>query len=82
MKVTGARGYTVLRAVLVEVRGRRGYTQAELAARLKWSQSKVAKIEVGLAGIDPVECAAWGRACGMTVRAFFLLLARRLEAGV
>ena len=79
MKTLRSRGHRALLAVLVEVRGKAGLTQSELAARLRWPQSRVAKIEVGERRIDPVECAAWAKGCRMTSRAFFLLFSGMLE---
>lgn len=40
--------------------------QVEMARRMRLSQSQVAKIESGDRRLDPVEFAAWCRACGMT----------------
>lgn len=82
MKTLRSRGHRVLLAVLVEVRRKAGLTQTELARRLKVPQSRVAKIEVGERRIDPVECAAWAKGCGMTPKAFFLLFSRALDRKV
>lgn len=79
MKTLRSRGHRALLAVLVEVRRKAGLTQTQLAGRLRWPQSRVAKVEVGERRIDPVECAAWAKGCGMTPRAFFSLFSRRLE---
>lgn len=79
MKTLRSRGHRVLQAVLVEVRRKAELTQTQLAGRLRWQQSRVAKIEVGERRIDPVECAAWAKGCEMTPRAFFSLFSRRLE---
>jgi transcriptional regulator with XRE-family HTH domain len=79
LKTLRSRGHRVLLAVLVEVRRKGGLTQTELGGRLKWPQSRVAKVEGGERRIDPVECAAWAKACGITPRAFFLLFSRTLE---
>lgn len=40
--------------------------QVEMARRMRLSQSQVAKIESGDRRIDPVEFAAWCRACGIS----------------
>jgi hypothetical protein len=79
LKTLRSRGHRVLLACLVAARVKAGLTQARLAGRLKWPQSRVAKIEVGERRIDPVECAAWAKGCGMTPRAFFVLFSRTLE---
>ena len=79
MNTLRSRGHRVLLAVLVQVRRKAGLTQTQLANRLRWQQSRVAKIEVGERRIDPVECAAWAKGCGMTPRAFFVLFSKALE---
>ncbi len=71
MKTLRSRGHRVLLAVLVDVRREAGLTQRGLAARLKLPQSYVSKIETGERRIDPVECAAWARACGVDPADFF-----------
>lgn len=71
MKTLRSRGHRVLLAVLVEVRQQAGLTQRILAARLKLPQSFVSKIETGERRIDPIECAAWARACNLEPGDFF-----------
>lgn len=66
-------------AVLVEVRHTAGLTQRQLAERLELPRSHVSKIESGERRIDPVECADWARACGMTPREFFSRFAKALD---
>jgi Helix-turn-helix len=79
LKTLHGRGYRSLVVVLIEVRKRAGLTQIQLAGRLWWPQSRVAKVEVGYRRIDPVECAAWAKGCGMTPKAFFIRFAAALE---
>lgn len=78
-KTLWGRGRRVLRAVLAETRAKSGLSQRELAELLRWPRSRVAKIETGEQGIDPVECAAWAKACGVAPRTFFGLFCRALE---
>ena len=68
-----------LSAVLAHIRSEHRLTQEQLGERLKRPQSYVWKIENGERGIDPVECAAWARACGITPRVFFNRFAETLE---
>jgi transcriptional regulator with XRE-family HTH domain len=66
-------------AVLVEVRREAGFTQRDLAARLKLPQSYVSKIETAERRIDPVECREWARACGITPKAFWAKLEAAMD---
>ena len=74
-----SRGHGALLAVMVEARKKAGYTQRQLGALLKRPQSYVGKIERGERDVNPMECAAWARACGVTPRAFFNRFAAALE---
>lgn len=56
--------YRRLCAQLKAIRENAGLTQRELAAKLKWSPSQVAKSETGGRRIDPVELKEWCQACG------------------
>ena len=78
-KTLRSRGHRVLLAVLIETRKKAGLTQQQLADRLRLDQSAVARIETGDRRIDPVECTAWGKACGMKGKAFLGLIGRRLD---
>ena len=71
MKTLRSRGHRVLLAVLVDVRREAGLTQRGLAGRLRLPQSYVSKIETGERRIDPVECAAWAKACNVEPGEFF-----------
>ena len=82
MKTLRSSGHRALLTTLIDARRDAGLTQAQLAVRLKRSQSYVGKIEVGERGIDPVECATWARACGITPRVFFNRFSDALERKV
>lgn len=82
MKTLRSRGHRALLTTLIDARRDAGLTQAQLAERLKRSQSYVGKIEVGERGIDPVECADWARACGIAPRVFFNRFADALDRKV
>ena len=71
MKTLRSQGHRVLLAVLAEARREAGMTQRQLAARLKLPRSYVSKVETGERRIDPVECVAWARACGLDPAEFF-----------
>jgi transcriptional regulator with XRE-family HTH domain len=71
LKTLRSRGHRVLQAILVEARQEAGMTQRELAARLKLPRSYVSKVETGERRIDPIECVAWARACGLEPAEFF-----------
>ena len=78
-KTIGSRRQRVLLAILVGIREKAGLTQRDLAERLKWPRSKVAKIETGEQRIDAIECIIWAKGCEVRPQAFFLLLCRTLE---
>lgn len=71
-----------MRDVLVEVRYLAGLSQRALARQLNRPQSFVSKIESGERGIDPLECIAWAKACGMPPLEFFARLLTRLDRRV
>lgn len=77
-KTLRSRGHRVLLAVLVEVREQAGLTQRALATRLKVPHSYPSKVETGERRIDPIECIAWARACGLEPTELF----GRLIAGI
>lgn len=79
MKTLRSRGHRELQAILVNARQKAGLTQRQLADRMKRPQSYVWKIENGERSIDPVECAAWARGCGLTPKALFVEFAEALE---
>jgi transcriptional regulator with XRE-family HTH domain len=78
-KPTRSRGYGLLLALLADVRHEAGFTQRELAERLKTPRSMVSKVETGERRIDPMECAEWAQACGVKPQLFFTRFARALE---
>jgi transcriptional regulator with XRE-family HTH domain len=82
LKTLRSRGHRALLSVLIDARRKAGLTQQALGEALKHPQSYVGKVETGERGIDPVECAAWARACGMTPREFFVRFAQALERKV
>ena len=55
--------YRKLCKQLKSIRENAGLTQRELALKMKWSPSQVAKTETGERRIDPVELKDWCRAC-------------------
>ena len=71
MKTLRSRGHRALLAVLSDVRREAGLTQRALAGRLKLSHSYPSKVETGERRIDPVECVAWAKACGVDPDKFF-----------
>lgn len=78
-KTLRSRGHRELRTILIDMREQANLTQRQLAPRLGKPQSYVWKIENGERGIDPVECAAWARACGVDPRVFFNRFADALD---
>lgn len=78
-KPVRSRGYGALLNVLIEVRHEAGFTQRQLAERLKVPRSVVSKVESGERRIDPMECAEWAVACGAKPQAFFTRFTRTLE---
>ncbi len=50
--------------LLRRMREAAGFTQRDLAERLKMHNTMVHRSEIGDRRIDPVEFAAWCRACG------------------
>lgn len=79
MKTLRSRGHRALLTILVDLRVQAGLTQRQLAERLNWPQPRVANVERGERRIDPVECAAWAKACGKTPQRLFLMFTRALE---
>src|SRR5262249_54365958 len=71
LKTLRSRGHRVLLAVLAEVRQEPGPTLRALATRLKMPHSYPSKVETGERRIDPVECMAWAKACGLDPVDFF-----------
>lgn len=57
-------------AELVATRERAGITQRELAKRTGWSQSQIAKHELGSRRMDVVELTVFCRACGEELEEF------------
>lgn len=62
--------YDRFRQVLRGARKDRGVTQAELADRLGWTQTKVSKCERGERRLDIVETRRWCMALGLTLNDF------------
>lgn len=69
--------YRVLRAELRKIRGERGFSQRDLAARLGVPHSWVAKVENGERRIDLVEFCWFVSACGSDPLVVFEDLLRR-----
>lgn len=80
MKTLRSPAHAALRAVLKQARRDGALTQDELADRLGWIQSRVAKIETGERRVDPVELVAWAKGCGIRPKALFALFVEKLEA--
>jgi Helix-turn-helix. len=66
----------------MEARNGAGLTQRGLGELLKRPHTYVAKIEGGERGIDPIECIAWAKACGVSPREFYERLLTRLDRRV
>ena len=62
MKTLRSRRHRALSAALVNARKRAGFSQQELASRLKTSQTVIARIESGERRVDVVEFIDLGRA--------------------
>lgn len=73
------RGHRVLIDLLIELREAAGLTQEQLAGRLKRNQRYVSRIESGDQIPDPLECRAWGVACGRSGWALWWRLETRLK---
>lgn len=71
--------YLDLIGALVQARTQAKMSQRQLARYLKQPASYIGKIERGERRIDPVECAAWAKGCGMAPMALFVLFSQRLE---
>ena len=57
--------YKKMCAMLRNMREEAGLTQRDLAKKLKMHNTMVHRSEIGDRRIDPVEFAAWCRACGV-----------------
>ena len=57
--------YEAMLPLLRELRKEAGLTQRALAPSLKLDHTQIAKSEVGIRRIDPVEFARWAKACGV-----------------
>ena len=79
MRTIRTRGARVLTDILVELRRRKGLTQAQLAGLLKRTQSYIDRIESGQQIPDPLECREWAAACGITGWGFWWRLETRLK---
>jgi transcriptional regulator with XRE-family HTH domain len=60
-----AQRYQLLPKMLVKLREQAGLTQRELATKLKMSQPRVHKSEVGERRVDVAEFMDWCLACGV-----------------
>ena len=78
-KTLWSRGYGLLVELLADVREEQGLNQRQLAELLKKPRSYVSKVERGERKVDPMECAEWARACGLTPKMFFVRFARAIE---
>jgi transcriptional regulator with XRE-family HTH domain len=72
--------YGALRAELSKMRKTAGFSQRELAARLRVPHSWVAKVESGERRIDLVEFCWFASACGADPLAIFEGLLRRTQS--
>lgn len=54
-----------LRKALIEARKKADFTQAQLADRLGWNQSKVCNMETTASHLRVLDVAAWAQACGV-----------------
>ena len=66
-KSTFSREYKVLCRILRDARQAAGMTQAELAARLRETQSEISKFERGERRIDLVQLGWWCKALGCSL---------------
>lgn len=57
--------YRKMCAMLVAMRQGAGLTQRDLAGKIRMHNTMVHRSEIGDRRIDPVEFAAWCRACGV-----------------
>ena len=71
-----AEPYRRFAAELVATRERAGITQRELAKRTGWSQSQVAKHELGAQRMDVIELGLFCQACGESLEEFVRRLPR------
>ncbi len=72
----GSEAYRRFAAELIATRERVGITQRDLAKRTGWSQSQIAKHELGTRRMDVVELGIFCQACGVSLEKFV----RRLRA--
>ena len=70
MVALGSEAYGRLVVELIATRERAGITQRELAKRTGWSQSQVAKHELGVRRMDVVELGIFCQACGEPLEEF------------
>lgn len=72
--------YDALLECLVEARRQAGLTQAELAQRMKRTQSFVSGAELGERRLDLLQCDDLARACGLTLPELALRVDKALTA--
>jgi transcriptional regulator with XRE-family HTH domain len=80
-KSTFTHEYRVFCRVLKECRGRASITQAELARKLKETQSEISKFERGERRLDLVQLRRWCRALGISLSEFVALFEAGLPRG-
>ena len=78
LKTIYSRENRLLLKLLREVRTARGFTQADIAKRMKMRQTDVSKVETGVRRIDFVELRHWLIALDLDMAAFVDEFERRL----
>lgn len=63
--------------MLVEARKDAGLTQAEVAKRIDWTQTKLSKVERGIRRLDVVEFLQFSEAIGFNALEFIANLRRK-----
>jgi transcriptional regulator with XRE-family HTH domain len=71
-----SRRHVALIAVLIEARKQAGFTQRQMATKMRVSQTFVASIESGLRRVDVVEFMDWARALDRDPVELFARVAR------
>jgi transcriptional regulator with XRE-family HTH domain len=64
-------GHKALVAAFIEARQNAKMTQMELAKKLGWKQSLIARVESGQRRIDAMDIVLWGKAVGIDPRELF-----------
>jgi DNA-binding XRE family transcriptional regulator len=71
--------YRFLPTALAELRIAAGFTQRDLAAKLKVAQNTVYRMEVGSRRCDAIELIQWARACGADPVETFVSIVRQVK---